>query len=253
MRSVPGSHGDDRPGARPAPPSWHAAGMPPAGTAVTVIVGDEELLVERAVHAAVAEVAAASAETPDVHDVRAADLRPGDLSTLTAPSLFGGGCLVIVRSAQDAAKDVAAELASLLAAPPPDVTLVLTHSGGAKNKSLLAGHGGQADRLPGGQAFRRAARLPARRVRPGRAEGRRRRAARAARRGRDRPARARGGVQPARRRHHRGDQPGAWSRGTTAAGRRRPGSRSPIARWKASWPRLWSSCAGPWPPASRRC
>jgi DNA polymerase-3 subunit delta len=108
---------------------------------VTVIVGDEELLVERAVHAVIAEAGAASAETPDVHDVRAAELRPGDLPMLTAPSLFGGGCLVIVRSAQDAVKDVAAELARLMAAPPPDVVLVLTHSGGARNKSLLTGQG----------------------------------------------------------------------------------------------------------------
>ena len=192
--------------------------MPPAsaaGAAVTVIVGDEELLVERAVHAVVAEAGAASAETPDVHDVRAADLRPGDLPMLTAPSLFGGGCLVIVRSAQEATKDVAAELASQLAAPPPDVTFVLTHSGAAKNKSLLTGHGGPTGRLPGGQALRRAARLHALRVRPGRAEGGRRRAARAARRRRKRPARAGRGVQPARRRHHRGDQPGAWWRSTT--------------------------------------
>ena len=116
--------------------------MAPAGTAaapVTVIVGDEALLVERAVLAVVAE--ASETAPPDVHDVRAADLRPGDLPTLTAPSLFGGCCLVIVRSAQDAVKDVAAELARHIAAPPPDVMLVLTHSGGAKNKSLLAGQG----------------------------------------------------------------------------------------------------------------
>jgi DNA polymerase III subunit delta len=142
---------------------WHAAGVPPSATTaaargqagaapVTVIVGDEELLVERAVLAATAEAAAAAraadgaAETApadplDVHDVRAADLKPGDLSLLTAPSLFGGGCLVIVRSVQDAVKDVAAELARLVAAPPSGVVLVLTHSGGAKNKSLLSGPG----------------------------------------------------------------------------------------------------------------
>jgi DNA polymerase III subunit delta len=109
-----------------------------AAAAVTVIVGDEELLVERAVHAAVAEAGAASAETPDVHDVRAGGLRPGDLSMLTAPSLFGGGCLVVVRSAQDATKDVAAELAREAADPAPGVLLVLTHSGGARNKQLMA-------------------------------------------------------------------------------------------------------------------
>jgi DNA polymerase III subunit delta len=101
---------------------------------VTVIVGEEDLLVERAVRG----VVAAAPQPCDVHEVRAADLRPGDLSGLTAPSLFGGACLVVVRSAQDAVKDVAAELARQAADPGPDVLLVLTHSGGARNKQLLA-------------------------------------------------------------------------------------------------------------------
>ena len=122
------------------PPSQAAVGAP-----VTVIVGEEELLVERAVAAVVAqasgavgaEAAGAAADAPDVHDVRAADLRPGDLSNLTAPSLFGGDCLVIVRSVQDATKDVAAELGRLAAAPGPGVLVVVTHSGGAKNKALV--------------------------------------------------------------------------------------------------------------------
>ncbi len=118
--------------------------MAPDGNAaapVTVIVGDEELLVERAVLAVTAQAGADPAGPPDVHDVRAADLRPGDLPAIAAPSLFGGRSLVIVRSAQDATKDVAAELARHVADPPPDVLLVLTHSGGARNKSLLAGQG----------------------------------------------------------------------------------------------------------------
>jgi DNA polymerase III subunit delta len=112
-----------------------------AAVPVTVIVGDEELLVERAVLAVTAQAGADTAGPPDVHDVRAADLRPGDLPAVAAPSLFGGRTLVIIRSAQDATKDVAAELARHVADPPPDVLLVLTHSGGARNKSLLAGQG----------------------------------------------------------------------------------------------------------------
>jgi DNA polymerase-3 subunit delta len=75
---------------------------------------------------------------PDVHDVRAADLTAGELSMLTAPSLFGGECIVIVRAAQDANSAVAAELGQLAAAMPPDVTLVVAHAGGAKGKALLA-------------------------------------------------------------------------------------------------------------------
>jgi DNA polymerase III subunit delta len=121
---------------------------------VTLIVGEEELLVDRAVRAAVAQASAlpaaeagdALAGSPDVHDVRAADLSPGDLGALTAPSLFGGGCVVIVRSAQDAAKDVAAELARHAADPAADVRLVITHSGGARNKSLLASLSGEGVR-----------------------------------------------------------------------------------------------------------
>lgn len=106
---------------------------------VTVIVGEEELLVERAVGAVLAGAAAPAEDEPDVHDVAAASLAPGDLLALTAPSLFGGGCLVVVRAAQDTGKDVSAELQRLAESPPPDVILVITHAGGAKNKALLAG------------------------------------------------------------------------------------------------------------------
>ena len=76
---------------------------------------------------------------PDVHDVRAADLRPGEFSQLTSPSLFGSGAVVIVRAAQDAGKDVAGELTRYAAAPAADVVVAITHAGGAKGKALLAG------------------------------------------------------------------------------------------------------------------
>ena len=80
---------------------------------------------------------ASDADGIDVHVVAAAGLPPGDLSALTAPSLFGGGCVVVVKAAQDAAKEVAAELTRLARQPTPDVFLVVTHAGGAKNKALL--------------------------------------------------------------------------------------------------------------------
>jgi DNA polymerase-3 subunit delta len=115
---------------------------------VTVVVGDEELLVERAVSAAIRAVTQAEAEagqpaTADgegisVHQVTAAGLSAAELANLTAPSLFGGECVVAVSAAQDAGKDLTAELIRLATAPPPEVYLVLTHAGGAKNKALLA-------------------------------------------------------------------------------------------------------------------
>lgn len=114
-----------------------------ASGSVTVIVGEEELLVERAVSAAVAAARATAADAPDgtgadVHDVAAAGLTAGELTGLTAPSLFGGGTIVVVRSVQDATASLAGELTMLAASAAPDVSLVLTHSGGPKNKALLA-------------------------------------------------------------------------------------------------------------------
>ena len=112
-----------------------------APAAVTLVVGEEEFLADRAVREAVAAARAASAaagdDGGDVHDVEASALAPGELTTLTSPSLFGGGSIVIVRNAQHAAKDVAAELARYAASPAPDAVVVITHAGGAKGKALL--------------------------------------------------------------------------------------------------------------------
>lgn len=134
---------------------------------VTLIVGDEELLVERAVSAVLASASggeqaesggpggpagpagaggAAGQDAPDIHDVAASSLAPGELTALTAPSLFGGDCLVVVRGAQEAGKDLSAELVRLAAAPAPDVLLVITHSGGGRNKALLASLAGAGAR-----------------------------------------------------------------------------------------------------------
>src|SRR6266699_1350539 len=137
-RSQPGAGSAGRTSGRALGRSAAAAGAAP----LTVIVGEEDLLVERAVTAVVRHGAAQAAgepgSAPDVHDVRGAELTAGELGMLTAPSQIGGDCVVIVRAAQDANSAVAAELGQLAAALPAEVTLVVTHAGGAKGKSLLA-------------------------------------------------------------------------------------------------------------------
>ena len=113
----------------------------PSGTLlapVVLVVGEEEYLVDRSVRDLVTAARHAGLGG-DVHDLDGAELGPGELESLTSPSLFGGGCLLVVRAAQNAAKDVAAELARYAKNPAPDVVLVLTHAGGAKGKELLAG------------------------------------------------------------------------------------------------------------------
>jgi DNA polymerase III subunit delta len=104
---------------------------------VNLVVGEEELLVERSV-TALLSAAREAAAGGDVHDVAAGGLAVGELATLTSPSLFGGGGVVVIRAAQDAGKDVADEITRYAADPAPDVVLILTHAGGGKGKALLA-------------------------------------------------------------------------------------------------------------------
>jgi DNA polymerase-3 subunit delta len=101
---------------------------------VTVIVGDDEFLVSRAVTAA---VRALGADGSDVHDTACADLSIEEIAELTSPSLFGDCPVLVVRGVHDAAKDLAAAL--LTAADTPETRLVVTHAGGAKGKALLDG------------------------------------------------------------------------------------------------------------------
>jgi DNA polymerase III subunit delta len=107
---------------------------PPATAPVTIVVGEEEFLIDRAVRDLIA-----AGEAGDVHDLDGAALGPGELDSLTSPSLFGGGSVVVIRAAQNATKEVAAELTRYAASPAPDVSLIMTHPGGARGKELLAG------------------------------------------------------------------------------------------------------------------
>ena len=101
---------------------------------VTIVVGEEEFLIDRAVRDLIA-----ASDAGDLHDLEGAALGAGELDLLTSPSLFGGGSVVVIRAAQNAVKEVAAELTRYAASPAPDVALVMTHAGGAKGKDLLAG------------------------------------------------------------------------------------------------------------------
>jgi DNA polymerase III subunit delta len=111
------------------------AAAPAAGSRVSVVTGDEELLVERAVARLVA--AAGGDGAAGVREVAAGRLAPGELAVVTAPSLFDAVPVVVIRDAQDAGKEVAEELAAAVASPPADVRIVVTHAGGAKGKALL--------------------------------------------------------------------------------------------------------------------
>lgn len=105
---------------------------------VTLVIGDEELLVDRAVGAVVAAARQADPNA-EVHDLAGSKVETGELTRLTSPSLFGDRSVVVIRSAQDLGKDVIAEVVAYAKRPSDDTVLVLVHPGGVKGKALVDG------------------------------------------------------------------------------------------------------------------
>ncbi|WP_066942596.1 DNA polymerase III subunit delta [Streptomyces lushanensis] len=103
---------------------------------LTLAVGQEDLLLDRAVQQVVAAARAVDADT-DVRDLTSDQLQPGTLAELTSPSLFAERKVVVVRNAHDLSADTIKDVKSYLDAPAEEITLVLLHAGGAKGKALL--------------------------------------------------------------------------------------------------------------------
>lgn len=112
---------------------------------LTLVVGDEELLVTRAVSDVVRAARAIEPEI-DTVDVEAADLLPGDLAEMLSPSLFADRRVVVLRGVQDLVEKVAAELLAYASSPVEETTLVAVHAGGQKGKGVLTALTAAADR-----------------------------------------------------------------------------------------------------------
>jgi DNA polymerase-3 subunit delta len=103
---------------------------------VVLVVGGEDVLAERAVGAV---LAAAREADPDVvvETVEAAGYETGRLALLASPSLFGGGTVVVVSGVEAANDAFLADATAYVAAPPPEVCVVLRHSGANRAKAVL--------------------------------------------------------------------------------------------------------------------
>lgn len=106
-------------------------------SALHLVLGDEELLVERAV-AAVLKAARASAGTADVpvDRLRAGEVSVSELAELLSPSLFADERVVVLESAAEAGKEAVALIQSAAADLPAGTMLVIVHSGGGRAKAL---------------------------------------------------------------------------------------------------------------------
>ncbi|MGH3713768.1 MAG: DNA polymerase III subunit delta [Micromonosporaceae bacterium] len=106
--------------------------------AVRLILGDEELLVSRAI-AETTRIARAADPHADVHEYDGRDLLSGELAEMVSPSLFGGLRVVVIRGGQDVKKPMADTLLSYAADPVEDACLVVVHAGAAKGTALADG------------------------------------------------------------------------------------------------------------------
>ncbi|WP_262282042.1 DNA polymerase III subunit delta [Micromonospora sp. MA102] len=110
------------------------ASLPP----ILLVLGDEELLATRAVSEAVARARSVDPDV-DVREYQAGSLAVGEIAEMLSPSLFGGRRVLVLRSGQDARKDLVTALLGYAKNPDPEVQLVVLHLGGAKGKAFADG------------------------------------------------------------------------------------------------------------------
>lgn len=103
-----------------------------------LVLGEEELLIERAVSrvvAAVRERSGAGDNLP-ISRLRAGDATAAELAELLSPSLFAEDRVIVLEAAAEAGKDAVALVQQAAEAPPEGIALVVLHTGGGRAKAL---------------------------------------------------------------------------------------------------------------------
>lgn len=100
-----------------------------------LVSGDEQLLVDRAITRTLTAVRKAQPDVERRENV-VTGLTPGEFSDMVAPSLFAEPRVVVLRGAQESAKELATAVIGYLDDPVEGVVLVVHHSGTARNKPL---------------------------------------------------------------------------------------------------------------------
>jgi DNA polymerase III subunit delta len=102
---------------------------------VQLVIGEEELLVERAVEDVLAQARAAD-PAAELRRYRPSELTPSELADALSPSLFAEARVIVIQAAHEAAKDLAEAVVRHAADPADGIVLVVLHSGGARNKAM---------------------------------------------------------------------------------------------------------------------
>jgi DNA polymerase-3 subunit delta len=103
---------------------------------LVLISGPEAVIADRALNTTLDELRASA---PDLEVVRLAaeTYEAGALGMHASPSLFGGEKCIVVQDLDEAPDELQEDLLAFLAAPDPEVTLVVTHKSGQRGKKVL--------------------------------------------------------------------------------------------------------------------
>lgn len=101
---------------------------------VHLVLGEDDFLAERATKA----IVAAAGEGVEVTTLRAGDVSEGEIAMATSPSLFAEDRVVVVKHAELAGKEPTEILLKACVDPAPGITLVIEHTGGGRQKALVA-------------------------------------------------------------------------------------------------------------------
>jgi DNA polymerase-3 subunit delta len=104
---------------------------------ITLIVGSEQLLVDRAILRVSGAARSADPAVQRTVISSGSDAAAFEVGEATAPNLFGDGGVVVVTGIDGADDALAKTLREVIADLPDNVYLVLTHPGGVKGKALL--------------------------------------------------------------------------------------------------------------------
>lgn len=103
---------------------------------LVLISGPEAVIADRALATTLDDLRSTDPEV-EVIRLTAETYEAGALGIHASPSLFGGAKCIVVADLDEAPDELQEDLLAFLAAPDPDVTLVVTHKSGQRGKKVL--------------------------------------------------------------------------------------------------------------------
>lgn len=100
---------------------------------VHLVLGEDEFLAERATKKIIAE----AGDGVEVSTLRAGEVTEGEIAMVTSPSLFAEDRVVLVKNTELAGKEPTEILLQACVNPAPGIVLIIQHTGGGRQKSLV--------------------------------------------------------------------------------------------------------------------